>query len=52
METLDVSCQILLLIQIFLTNATTPVLAPISRVYLTNTLLLDVGINLVMRQKH
>ena len=48
METLDVSGQVLFLVQIFLTNSTIPILAPSISIYLTNSLLLDISINLVM----
>ena len=52
MEALNVSGQILFLVQIFLTDSTIPVLATISRVYLTNCLLLYVSIYLVMGEEH
>ena len=42
METLNVSGQVLFLVQIFLTNSTIPVLAPSISIYLTNSVLLDI----------
>jgi hypothetical protein len=43
MLTLNVSHQVSFLIDVFVANTTTPVLCPRRGVYLTDTLLLDVG---------